>query len=158
MDDMQRLLIERACVRLATEYCHLVDHGQAARIAELFTEDGVWSSPGAVMTGREAISAGFQRRQDRIERLSRHVCCNPLVEVQDEDHASGVIYLALYRHDGQIDGRAAPLAGPASVGEYCDSFLRTADGWRFKRREVLISFSADVTSDARSTDSGPASG
>jgi hypothetical protein len=26
------------------------------------------------------------------------------------------------------------------VGEYCDRFVRTPDGWRFARREVEVSF------------------
>ena len=93
MDDLQKLLIERACLRLATEYCHLVDHGEAARCAELFAEDGVWVAGGATTTGREAILKSFRRRQDRSERQSRHVCCNQLIDIQDEDHASGVVYL-----------------------------------------------------------------
>jgi len=142
MDDLQRLLIERACERLMAEYCHLVDHGQAARVADLFTENGVWSSPRTTMAGRPAIRDGFRRRQDRADRASRHVCCNPLTEVQDETHASGVIYLTLYRHDGEAGEPITPMAALAAVGEYRDVFVRTAEGWRFERRDFVASFSA----------------
>jgi ketosteroid isomerase-like protein len=145
MDDLQRMAIERACERLVAQYCHFIDHGEAARVAELFTEDGVWTSPDATMAGREAVLAGFQRRQERAKRLSRHVCCNLLVEIQDEDHASGVVYLTLYRHDGEPGPRIAPLDGPAVVGEYRDAFTRTADGWRFARRDFVIAFMAEPT-------------
>jgi ketosteroid isomerase-like protein len=140
MDDLQKLLIERECERLVTRYCHLVDHGQAARIADLFTEDGVWASPEATMTGREQIRAGFQRRQDNTARISRHVCCNLLIEVEDADHASGAVYLTLYRHDGDPARRVSPSAAPQVIGEYRDRFERTPDGWRIARREVEVSF------------------
>jgi ketosteroid isomerase-like protein len=142
MDDLQRLMIERACERLVTEYCHVIDHGEAARVAELFTEDGVWASPENTMTGREAIRASFQRRQNLTSRLSRHVCCNLLVEVEDADHATGVVYLTLYRHDSETGRRVGPSAAPEIVGEYRDAFVRTGEGWRFSRRDVGVTFSA----------------
>jgi SnoaL-like domain len=140
MDDLQRQSIEQACQRLATRYCHLVDHGRAADVAELFSEDGVWSTAQGETAGRDAVRAVFQGRQARAGRLSRHVCCNLLVEVQDETHASGVNYLTLYRHDGEGAPGPAPLTGPAIVGEYRDDYVRTEDGWRFAKRDLVIVF------------------
>jgi len=140
MDETARLLAERACERLVTQYCHLVDHGEAARVAELFTEDGVWVSPEITMTGREAVARGFARRQANPARMSRHVCANVLIDVADADHASGVCYLTLYRHDGAPDRATSPSDVPAIVGEYRDAFARTKDGWRFRRREIVVSF------------------
>jgi ketosteroid isomerase-like protein len=140
MDDLQRLLIERACGRLVTQYCHLIDHGEAARIAELFSEDGVWASPENTMDGREAIARGFTHRQNNKGRMSRHVCNNLLLDVIDENTASGVVYLTLYRHDGEEGRRTSPVGLPAIVGEYRDRFRKTADGWRFERRDIVTSF------------------
>jgi hypothetical protein len=140
MDDLQKSQIEQSCARLATQYCHFVDHGQAAQVADLFSEDGVWSTAQGATEGREAIRAIFQGRQNRAGRLSRHVCCNLLVEVQDDSHASGVNYLTLYRHDGEAGPGAAPLTGPAMVGEYRDAYVRTAEGWRFAHRDLVIVF------------------
>ena len=140
MDDMQRLLIERACARLVTEYCHFIDHGEAAKIAGQFTEDGVWASPGDARTGREAIAKSFERRQDNAARVSRHVCSNLLIGVIDENNATGVVYLTLFRHDGDPARRVSPSDVPNVIGEYRDSFVRIAEGWRFKRREVHVSF------------------
>jgi ketosteroid isomerase-like protein len=107
MDDLERLLIERACARLVTEYCHFVDHGEAAKIADQFTEDGVWTSPENTMSGRDAIRRGSQIRQDNVERMSRHICNNLLVDVIDENNAKGVVYLTLYRHDGKPERRVS---------------------------------------------------
>jgi SnoaL-like domain len=140
MDDLQKMLIERACERLVAEYCHFIDHGEAAKIASLFAEDGVWASGKIVRNGRAEIDAAFNRRQDNAGRISRHVCCNLLVDVIDENTATGVVYVTLYRHDGEAGRRSAPSDVPEIVGEYRDQFVRTAEGWRFKRRDVGVSF------------------
>jgi hypothetical protein len=140
MDDLQKMLIERACERLVTEYCHFIDHGEAAKIPTLFAEDGVWASGKIVRNGRAEIAAGFGRRQDNAGRISRHVCCNQLVDVIDENSATGVVYVTLFRNDGEVGRRLAPSDVPDLVGEYRDQFVRTAEGWRFKRRDVGVSF------------------
>lgn len=134
------MLIERACERLVVEYCHLIDHGEGARVADLFAEDGVWSSFEQTMDGRAAVAEGFAKRQANKGRISRHVCCNLLVDVIDADRAQGVVYLTLYRDDGDPERKVSPSAVPSVVGEYRDEFVRTAAGWRFKRRNVAASF------------------
>jgi len=140
MKDLERILIERECERLVTAYCHYVDHGEAGRIAELFTEDGVWKSPEATLDGRDAIRKAMDERQANVGRMSRHVCSNLLIDIVDDDHAEGVVYLTLYRHDGKEGRPLSPLESPALVGEYRDRFLRTAEGWRFTYREAAASF------------------
>ena len=145
MDDQQRLLIERECERLVTQYCHFVDHGEAARIADLFTKNGVWAGPGVRMEGHDELRKGFGVRQANSARMSRHVCNNLLVDVIDEDHAEGTVYLTLYRHDGEPGRKISPLEGPVIVGEYRDEFVRTADGWRIQNRKIFTSFMRDGT-------------
>jgi SnoaL-like domain len=56
-DPVARLLDERACERLIIDYTHLVDFGEAARIADLFMTDGVWEAGGLRMDGQDAIRA-----------------------------------------------------------------------------------------------------
>ena len=80
MEDLERLWIERECERLVVKYCHYVDHGEASRIADLFTEDGVWHSAEATMNGVEEIRKGFGLREANAARMSRHVCNNFLVD------------------------------------------------------------------------------
>lgn len=140
MDHLQRLLIERECERLVTLYCHHVDHGEAAKIADLFARDGVWAGPGVRMQGQEQLRDGFGAREANAARMSRHVCNNLLIEVIDEDHAEGTVYLTLYRHDGEEGRKVSPLEGPVLVGEYCDRFVRTEEGWRFEERRTFLSF------------------
>lgn len=140
MDALERLTIERDCERLVTDYCHYVDHGEAARIADLFTDDGVWESPEVTMKGRQELLRGFGARQANPQRMSRHVCNNFRLNVIDTNLAEGVVYLTLYRHDGEEGRRTSALEGPVLVGEYRDRFVRTADGWRFAEREIEVSF------------------
>jgi hypothetical protein len=140
MNPMDRMLIERECERLVTLYCHYVDHGEAAKIADLFTDDGVWRGPGIEMNGIEKVRKGFAARQANAARMSRHVCNNLLIDVVDEDNATGTVYLTLYRHDGEEGRHTSPLEGPVLVGEYRDRFLRTAAGWRFAERQIEVSF------------------
>ena len=47
--DIQRLFDERECEKLISEYCRLVDFGNAAGIAQLFVSDGIWTGPGVEM-------------------------------------------------------------------------------------------------------------
>ncbi len=147
MDLEQRMKIERECERLVTQYCHYVDHGEAAKIADQFTAEGVWASPGGAMNGRAEIRESFESRQANVARMSRHVCNNLLIEVIDEDHANGTVYLTLYRFDGDPGRSLSPIEGqPFMVGEYRDRFVRTEDGWRFAHREIEVSFAGNASS------------
>ncbi len=140
MEASERAEIERECARLVTLYCHYVDHGEAERIAELFTKDGIWRSPEVTMDGADELRRGFGARQANARRMSRHVCNNFLIDVIDSDHAKGCVYLTLYRYDGEEGRRTSPLAGPVLVGEYRDRFVRTPDGWRIAERDIGVSF------------------
>jgi len=140
MQVIERIQIERECERLVSLYCHYVDHGEAARVAELFSENGVWRGGSVVMQGADQLREGFSARQANRGRMSRHVCSNLVVEVLDADNARGTVYLTLYRHDGEPGRRVSPVEGPNFVGEYRDRFVRTAEGWRFAERVIEMSF------------------
>lgn len=137
MNDTDRLLIERECERLVVAYTHLVDFGEAAKVADLFTEDGTWSAPGVTMRGRDQIREGFATRED-MPRMSKHVCTNLQIDVLDDRHAEGAVYLTLYR--AETDAGVAPLSGPTLIGHYRDSFVLTDKGWRFATRQTEVTF------------------
>jgi ketosteroid isomerase-like protein len=140
MTETDRLVIERACERLIAAYGHLIDGGEAARVADLFTADGVWESPEARFDGRDAIGEAFSRRQANASRRSRHVCTNVAVEVVSPDEATARCYFTLYRADGIDPGRPASTTVPVMVGDYVDRFVRTSDGWRFAQRRASVAF------------------
>lgn len=130
--------VRHACEDLVVAYTHYVDFGDAARVAELFTDDGVWESEQTRMEGVDELREGFGRRQGLVERTSRHVCTNFRLTMIDERTAEGLVYFTLYRHDGNDD--PAPLEGPLMVGQYRDTFVLTEDGWRFAHRRAEAAF------------------
>lgn len=142
MDDLERLLAERACERLIVEYCRLVDFGNAAKIADLFTEDGRWEGTDLVLDGREQIRDWFTQRQGVTRRVSRHVCTNVGVDLLSDSEAESMCYMINYRHDRPEGDTSLPVPAehPKYVGELHDRFRRTPHGWRFASRRVEVSF------------------
>jgi hypothetical protein len=150
------------CERLVARYAQLIDFGEAGRVAELFTDDGVWEGGSTRMCGTDELCRGFLARERRTNRVSRHVCTNVVIDFVGEDEAHGVTYLTLYRHDAHDEessaggagvahdrsapGGAAPLEAPLAVGEYRDTFVRTDRGWRIRHRSFSVGF---VATDAR---------
>ena len=144
MTDLDASLIERACERLVTLYTHYVDFGEGEKVAELFAEKGVWEAgPEIRFEGQSEIAEKMKGRQAMAGRRSRHVCTNLHIEVLDEDHARGLVYLSLYRHDFETDEAQhgpAPDTTPTAVGQYHDEFVRTDAGWRFSKRSAALAF------------------
>lgn len=132
--------IERECLRLIYAYTHLADFGRASSIVDLFTHDGVFDNGEVRWEGREALARGFGERERRVDLRTRHVCTNPVIDVKDQRHAAGVIYLTLYRHSDPDHSRAVPLTSPAMVGSYHDDYRRTRQGWRLAQRIVQVPF------------------
>ncbi len=107
---------------------------------ELFTDGGICHLPGIRMVGHDEILDWMTARQKRSDLRSRHVCSTFLCDVIDEDHATGVVYLTLFRSEGADDDGPVGMSGPSLVGEYRDDFVRTQNGWRISDRELIVSF------------------
>ena len=122
---------------LVSEFAWLIDHGQADRVADLFTEDGCLLGIGEDLRGRAAIAAWGGRRAALRERTSRHCCGNVRVQAEAPDRARATVLLTLFRRDGPSAGPATPLL----VGDYEDIYQRGPDGrWRFHERRLVILF------------------
>jgi hypothetical protein len=133
MDDIERLLIERDCTRLSVDYGRFVDFGQASRVADLFTEDGICELSAGRFEGIGQIRAFFEKRQAQADVVSRHVMTNIAIHVHDDGHATGLVYLTFYRVAWDR-GEPAPLGLPSYVGSYADEYRRTPAGWRIASR------------------------
>ena len=142
MDELDRLLVERSCERLINEYSRLVDFGEAAAVADLFTEDARWQGTDLLLDGREEIRAWFTKREGVTRRVSRHVFTNVTVEVLSPTEAKSLSYMIPFRHDRAEgdDTFPVPMAVPKWVGEAHDTFRLTDEGWRFSSRLVVPSF------------------
>ena len=142
MDDVERMLAERACERLIVEYCRRVDFGHAGTIADLFCDDGRWEGVDLVLDGRDQIRDWFVKREGVTRRVSRHVCTNVAVDVISAEEARSLCYMVNYRHDRADGDRSLPavMEAPKFVGELHDHFRRTPEGWRFTQRRVVLAF------------------
>jgi uncharacterized protein (TIGR02246 family) len=113
---------EHEIAHLRDRYAETFDSRDAAGFAALFAEDGA-----LVVPGGKAIT-GPQRLARLVESVpangSRHIPVTAAITV---------------------DGDTARCRGPyrlergetVETGVYDDTFIRTADGWRFARREAL---------------------
>jgi len=139
---LEELLIERACERLLVEYARRVDFGEAAAIADLFTEDGRWEGTDLVLDGREEIRAWFSERGRLERRVARHVCTNIAVTVESPTEAASLCYMLDYRHDRRDGDLTLPVPAdpPKYIGELQDHFRLTDEGWRFASRRVTVAF------------------
>ena len=141
--ELGRIVAERACERLVSDYAWFVDSGAAGRVADLFTEDGEWvGADGRGMHGNQEIRDAFTGRQAITRRQSRHVITNVRIDLDGSDRAVGTAYLVNYRHDAQGDTAAKPAPGdhPKFVGDYHFTFRRTAAGWRIETLRFDLAF------------------
>lgn len=136
MDDAERMMIEQACTRLVVQFCQLVDAYRHEDLTALFAADAVWGTWKGPLKGSEAIRAYLDAKTQTGTGI--HLVQNILIEVADTDSATGTAAFVYY--DGK-PGDAAALV-PRVVGRYSDVFTRTAQGWRFARRETQILLTA----------------
>jgi 3-phenylpropionate/cinnamic acid dioxygenase small subunit len=117
------------------------DTGTIEEYLDNFTPDAEWVMPdnpslgvaGSVRTGHGEIRAGVEERRGAGLQgpgsNSRHMVQTIAVEVESADRATARSYFTYY-----TDTLLAPKL--ASVGQYDDTFVRTADGWKLCRREI----------------------
>lgn len=117
--------------KLKHTYCRFNDGGWPAQgpshmgpTADLFTEDGIWDGrPAAPLSvGREAIRAMMVSYRGHSPFVI-HDVMNPDIEVTGDTatgHWSALVFSA--REDG----------ARMILGEYYDTYERTAEGWRIK--------------------------
>lgn len=125
---LQRLEDEQAIARLVASYGPLVDAGEADRVAELWTEDGVYDVEGYFMDGRDQVAAMV--RSDAHQGLIGNGCSHflgPAHVSVDGDRAVAVCEsVLLVRHKERLL--------PARIGANLFELVRTPDGWRTTRR------------------------
>ena len=138
LTDAGRALIEHACNRLVLESVAANDRQDFDAFAALFTPDGVLRRPaGDPLIGREAIVESYRDRP--VDRITRHLCANVLIDVDSPESARGVTLVLLYsasatakadRHYG------VPANSRRLLGEFEDVFRLTPEGWRIAERSA----------------------
>lgn len=121
-DVLIRSLIGRAA--------HLGDEGAPDDYRTLYTDDATWTFGDATQSGVDAIVEGT--RQRRAEGVSgpgtntRHLVV-PLHVAVDGDAATAVSYFLFFANTSSVPE-------VRMFGVYDDELVRTAQGWRIRRR------------------------
>jgi hypothetical protein len=121
--------------QLVARYAYAVDTGEGGgeAYASLFAPDGAFvDRTGREVRGRDALSA-LARRNARGRQSAFHYIVNHVIEPSTEG-ASGKEYLLQLRI-GEGDRPNEIFGG----GHYSDVYVKTPDGWRFKRRQYMPS-------------------
>ena len=128
MDIHKRHEIERECERPVYTFLRLFE-GEHAKTADLFTEDGSAPFPSGTPTvGREAIREFFSTIDARNVELNVLMANNLVINVVDENNATGFCYVTHYQHlyaDSKREGPAILRAANTITGWH----------WEFKRVE-----------------------
>lgn len=143
MTETEKLLIERACTRLVTEFsCHN-DRRDFVSLSRLFTEDGAFARPADpdnYTVGRDQIRAAFEARPN--DRITRHLITNILIDVIDAHNATGTCYATLFMAPADAEPAMFGVKANASqlVGEFSMAFALTGEGWKIARQTGRIIF------------------
>jgi len=127
-------LLDRVMIMdLASRYAWLLDYGRgrAGELAELFTEDGVFELPvqGQRHEGRSAIRTLVERAHG-ARRYLHHMAANHVIDVSGDEAIGHLHFNEFVLVAGELRNY--------SQGRYQDEYARTANGWRFRRRQVHI--------------------
>ena len=141
VDEVARLVAERACERLSFDFARLADEGRHSLLAGLFTVDAEFAIPGLHLQGRDAIHAFFVGREALTDLRTRHVCSNVVVDLLSTTEAAGHLGITLYRRRGAAD-RSVPVpeTRPAVVGTYRDRYARVDGRWLIASRVQEVAF------------------
>lgn len=124
--------VERSAIhQLVARYSYAMDDAteNGDRLARLFLPDGVLVVPDATVAGRAALAGFARERRTRMATLVTNVFLEG-----DGDRATGRVYILEVRGDDP-DGVGTLSTG----GLFLDRYQRTAEGWRFARREFTRS-------------------
>ena len=143
MDEDRRRAIEWDCARVLTGFVNALDAGDYETMAGLMARNGVWMRPGGDTIGPAGLLEAMQDRPRDL--IVRHVVSNILIEVIDEDNATGITYLTVYRHHGPPPEKGpARLAGAHMVGVSYNRLVREPGGWRIAEKRTSRTFDAEA--------------
>ena len=129
---IERLEATEAIRQLAARYALALDSRDVQTLASLFVPD-VETGDGRV--GREALAEWF----DPILRpyaTTFHLIGNHIIDLVDDDHATGVVYCRPEHEVGDL-WVVMPM-------QYWDRYERRDGEWWFKSRKPVVFYAADI--------------
>lgn len=113
---------------LLSRLSRLLDDRKFDEWAALFAPDGSFGRT----VGRDTLAANMKKSEMAVDLdlLRRHIVVNPEIEV-DGDTATATSTLLMY-------DRIEQGSWALTVGQYDDTFTRTADGWQLQTRGLSM--------------------
>lgn len=116
--------------QLYARYAFSIDGADLESLRGCFTEDGgIEIIGGPSFAGAEGLA---RLVAGRTAESPRHENANVLVDLADDEHATGRAYFVLRGADGRV----------AAAGNYLDRLVRTEAGWRFAHRRITFTWRA----------------
>ena len=116
-------------------YCFHMDEGRFAELSALFAPDGEWIAPYRAACGPAEIAAWLTRSVPAAPRRMHYVM-NSVIAVTGEAGSAKSNYLVM------VEGPDGPV--PSVCGTYADLLVRSPEGWRFRRRELIHAFKGEM--------------
>ena len=134
-ETIQQILDIEAIKQIKGTYCKCVGKEDWDAFFTLFTEDLEFVTPanGAVFTPLSAFYAMHKKSLQDPKVWGVVHCYTPIITVTGANTASGVWGM----EDVHIYPDTDPHVGHHGYGFYHEDYVRTAEGWKFKRIEVI---------------------
>ena len=113
--------------QLVQGYTHGIDVGPEDA-SWTFAPDGAFVSERRTVKGERELKEMYAARRKRHNPKQRHLLTNLIVKLIDEG-ASGTAYITV------IEPNDNSVPAISYYGMYNDTYVRTSNGWRIKRRE-----------------------
>jgi hypothetical protein len=118
--------------QLVARYALALDGRDVAMMVSLFVVD---VQVGDGRTGRDALAEWFDAIL-RPYRTTFHIIGNHIIDLVDQDHATGVVYC---RPEHEVDDLWVVMPM-----QYWDRYEREEGRWRFRSRRLMAFYAADV--------------
>ncbi|MSP00417.1 MAG: nuclear transport factor 2 family protein [Acetobacteraceae bacterium] len=116
-------------------YCFHMDEGRFTELAALFAGDGEWLAPYRSARGQAAIAEWLLESVPPSPKRMHYVM-NSVIAVTGDEATAKSNYLVM------VEGPDGPV--PSVCGSYSDRLVRTTEGWRFRRRELIHAFKGEM--------------
>lgn len=138
METIERLAIEADCTRLMNEFSWCTDTFEYDKALSLFVPDCTLQRADEVFEGIDGLRSIMERRAP--DRRTCHVVSGIVIDIIDDNHASGKANALVFGYRGAKPGEEVPLDTADSIVRFEGEFRRTDDGWKIAKWTIGMNF------------------